>query len=297
MNIQEEFTEEQKQYLQGFISGSNVARAALGMPGLSMAVPSVEPVATPPAPAQVTNGAANGAMTNGTAKVVEKPAEPMPVGPEAIHRQAQDRFLAEGKKLTNEEKAKREKHPFDIWDTMREHADEGRFPKGTDVFLWKFHGLFYAAPNQESYMCRLRFPNGIVNSHQMRRMADLAERYAGGYAHVTTRANIQLREIGAHDSLAVLTELHEAGIINRGAGADNIRNITGSPTAGIDQQELIDTRPLARELHHTILNHKELYGLPRKFNIGFDGGGTISVLEDTNDIGFTAVRVGEGHEV
>ena len=85
--------------------------------------------------------------------------------------------------------------------------------------------------------------------------------------------------------------LQELGLTSRGAGADNIRNITGSPTAGIDPQELIDTRPLARVLHHHILNHRELYGLPRKFNIAFDGGGRVGVLEDTNDIGFAAVAV------
>ena len=60
---------------------------------------------------------------------------------------------------------------------------------------------------------------------------------------------------------------------------------------------MIDTRPLARELHHYILNHREMYGLPRKFNIGFDGGGRVAVLEETNDIGFAAVRVGEGKPV
>ncbi|MGO8916868.1 MAG: NirA family protein, partial [Stellaceae bacterium] len=64
--------------------------------------------------------------------------------------------------------------------------------------------------------------------------------------------------------------------------------------AGIDAAELIDTRPLARELHHYILQHRELYGLPRKFYIAFDGGGQVSVLEDTNDIGFAAVAVDEG---
>src|SRR5262249_44168113 len=72
---------------------------------------------------------------------------------------------------------------------------------------------------------------------------------------------------------------------------------TGSPAAGIDPQELYDTRPLCRALHHHILNHRELYGLPRKFNIAFDGGGRLSVLEDTNDIGFAAVRVGPGKPV
>ncbi len=80
----------------------------------------------------------------------------------------------------------------------------------------------------------------------------------------------------------------------RGSGADNIRNVTGAATAGIDPQELLDTRPHARDWHHHILNSREMYGLPRKFNVGFDGGGAIATLEDTNDIGFQAVAVPEG---
>jgi ferredoxin-nitrite reductase len=91
--------------------------------------------------------------------------------------------------------------------------------------------------------------------------------------------------------------LQDAGIVARGSGADNIRNITGSPTAGIDRDELFDTRPLSAQMHHHILHHRELYGLPRKFNIAFDGGGAISAVADTNDIGFVAVRVGEGKAV
>src|SRR5260370_11630669 len=146
-------------------------------------------------------------------------------------------------------------------------------------------------------MCRLRIPNGVLNAHQLLGVADVAERYAGGYADVTTRANLQLREIGPKSILDVLTAIQDLGLTTRGAGADNLRNITGSPTAGIDPDELIDTRPLCRELHYTILQHRELYGLPRKFNMGFDGGGSVAVLEDTNDIGFAAGPVGEGGAV
>ena len=178
-----------------------------------------------------------------------------------------------------------------------EHARDGRFPKGTDVFLFKFQGLFYVAPAQDSFMCRLRLPAGIINSHQMRGVAALAEKLGNGCADVTTRSNLQLREIGPKNTVDLLTGLHELGIIHRGSGADNIRNITASPTAGIDPEELIDTRPLARQMHHYILNHREMYGLPRKFNIAFDGGGSISTLEDTNDIGFVAVRVDESEGV
>jgi ferredoxin-nitrite reductase len=252
-----DFTEEQKLYLEGFVAGSSL-RKSVALPQLG--------------------------QQGGD-------------GPADIHRLAQDRQVAAGKKLVAEEKAKREKNGLDIWDEVAAHARDGKFPKGTDVFLFKFQGLFYVAPAQDSFMSRLRFPGGIVTSHQMRGLADLAQDCAGGYADVTTRANLQFREIGPRHTIPLLMGLADLGIINRGSGADNIRNVTASPTAGIDPQELIDTRPLARELHHYILNHREMYGLPRKFNIAFDGGGRVAALEDTNDIGFTAVRVGEDRPV
>jgi ferredoxin-nitrite reductase len=64
--------------------------------------------------------------------------------------------------------------------------------------------------------------------------------------------------------------------------------VTGDATAGVDPQALIDTRPLAAAWHNHILNKRSLYGLPRKFNVAFDGGGSVPTLEETNDIGFQA---------
>jgi ferredoxin-nitrite reductase len=146
-------------------------------------------------------------------------------------------------------------------------------------------------------MTRLRFPCGIITSAQCRAVADIADTWGAGHVDITTRANLQIRELGAASAVEVINALTEAGILNRGSGADNLRNITGSATAGIDSQELYDTRPLCREMHHYILQHREMYGLPRKFNIAFDGGGIISALADTNDIGFMAVRVPDGEAV
>jgi len=224
------------------------------------------------------------------ARGVAVPAPPAPAGPERSHFEAQNRVLAAGGKLTREEEAKRAKHPFDMWEEIGANAAAGQFPKGSDIFLYKFHGLFYVAPTQDSFMLRLRNPNGIIDSAKLRTVASIAEEYGGGYAHVTTRANLQVREIGPGHALRILERLAEAGLTSRGAGADNIRNITGNPTAGIDPAELYDTRPLGLALYHAILNHRELYGLPRKFNIAFDGGGAVASLEDTNDIGFRAAR-------
>jgi ferredoxin-nitrite reductase len=224
------------------------------------------------------------------ARATKPAAAALPAGPEKIHFVAQDRVVAGGGKLTREEEAKRAKHPFDMWDEIDANAAKGEFPKGTDVFLYKFHGLFHVAPAQDSFMLRLRIPNGILDAYKLRVVAAIAEEFGGGHADVTTRANLQVREIAPRHARAVLERLAGAGLTSRGSGADNIRNITGSPTAGIDPDELYDTRPLGLQLYHAILNHRELYGLPRKFNIAFDGGGVAS-LEDTNDIGFRAVRV------
>jgi ferredoxin-nitrite reductase len=265
------FTEDQKEYLEGFITA--VAKKQGILPPKKLASTAWD---GPPE------------QDMGLLRAVD---------PGIIHIRAQDRAVAAGGTLAPEELAKREKHPFDMWDEMAANAAAGRFPKGADVFRHKFHGLFYVAPNQNAFMLRLRLPGGILSAHQARGLADVAEHFGGGYLDVTTRANLQIREIGAAHPLAVLEAIDELGLSSRGAGADNIRNLTGSPTAGIDAQELIDTRPLTRALYHHILNHRELYGLPRKFNIALDGGGRLGVLEDTNDIGFAAVRVGPGKPV
>jgi ferredoxin-nitrite reductase len=141
---------------------------------------------------------------------------------------------------------------------------------------------------------RCRIPAGELTSEQMRGLAQIAEDWGGGYADITTRSNLQIREIAPGNLVNVLTRLQEIGLTSRGSGVDNVRNITASPTAGIDPNEWIDTRPLAKALHHYILNHRDLYGLPRKFNVAFDGGGAVSVVADTNDIGFISARVTEG---
>src|SRR5205085_6203115 len=153
------------------------------------------------------------------------------------------------------------------------------------------------APAQNALMLRCRIPAGELSSVQLRGLAEIADAFGGGYADITTRSNIQIREIAPKNIIHVLTKLQELGLTARGSGVDNIRNITASPTAGIDTTELIDTRPLAKALHHYILNHRDLYGLPRKFNVAFDGGGSVSVLAETNDIGFAAVKVRGSGEV
>jgi ferredoxin-nitrite reductase len=256
-----DFTDEQKRYLEGFTTGLQISRVGRGL------------------------GAGAGK------------ANAEPTGPDAVHIKAQDKVIASGKKLADQEKFKRDEHPFDAYPRLRQQALDNVPPSPADNFRWRYYGIFYVAPTQDSYMCRLRIPNGIMKHWQLSGLADLADELCGPYSHVTTRANLQLREIPPKNAVKLIEGIQDLGLCSRGSGADNIRNVTGTPTAGIDPQELIDTRPYAREWHYHILNDRSLYGLPRKFNVAFDGAGRVAVLEETNDIAFTAYEVKDGFGV
>ena len=199
--------------------------------------------------------------------------------------------------LSREERWKHKQDPFAIWDKVLQYSNQNQPPTDDDRFRLKYLGLFHVAPAQDSFMLRLRVPGGILSAHQLRGLAQLAEDHGSGRADLTTRSNLQIREFQPRDIVRVLNRVQSLGLTSRGSGADNIRNITGSPITGIDSHELMDVAPLAEAMQAYITNSRDMYDLPRKFNIAFDGGGSISVLADTNDIGFVAVRVAEGRTI
>jgi ferredoxin-nitrite reductase len=253
------FTPEQKQYLEGFF-----AALAAQLPFVGHTV----------------SGQITADSNHAPVNLAEPPAE--------------DTFFGTPLgELCKPERWKYDENPLDIWEKLVAHAAADKFPDEADTFRFKFHGLFYVSPAQESFMLRVRLPGGEITAQQLHGLADMAAEWGGNYAHITTRANFQIREIHPRYTIKVLTRLQELGLTSRGAGADNIRNITSTPTSGFDSIELIDVQPFAKALHHYILNHRDLYGLPRKFNIAFDSGGSISAAADTNDIGFFACRVTE----
>jgi ferredoxin-nitrite reductase len=222
-------------------------------------------------------------------------AEPEPAQhPDQAMIDAQDRYVWAGQRLAPEERAKRRQPPHELWSRIAELARERRFPGGDEVFLFKFHGLFYVSPVEEAFMCRLRFAGGQVQAYQLRGVADLAERHGHPFVQVTTRSNLQLRGLGAEAAIDVLEGLLDLGIVSRGSGGDAVRNVGASPTAGFDRQELIDTLPFAQKAHHRILSDRSLQGVPRKFTVAFDGGGSVSPLAESCDLGFRAVTVPPG---
>ncbi len=191
-----------------------------------------------------------------------------------------------------EERIKRELHPLDSFPQLIENAQFDKAPDKEDLFRFKWHGLFFLAPAKEAFMARLRIPGGQLKSFQLRELAAVAGELTSGYVQITTRANLQMRLIQPKDAPEVLRRIQGVGLHTRGAGADNVRNLTANPTAGIDPQEVIDVMPFCQELAQIILHNRSFYDLPRKFNIAYDGGGLIGTVEDTNDIGVKAFRDG-----
>ena len=155
----------------------------------------------------------------------------------------------------------------------------------------KWLGIFYRPVTPGKFMMRLRTPHGILNSAQMRVLAEVVERYGDdGCADITTRQNMQMRGIRLEDVPEILRRLKAVGMTSIQSGMDNVRNITGSPVAGLDAEELIDTRELVQQVQDMITNYgegnPEFTNLPRKFNIAIEGGRDNSVHAEINDIAF-----------
>ncbi|MBH8562529.1 ferredoxin--nitrite reductase [Nostoc sp. CENA67] len=155
----------------------------------------------------------------------------------------------------------------------------------------KWVGVFFRPVTPGKFMMRMRMPNGILTSNQMRALASVVQRYGDeGSADITTRQNIQLRGISIEDLPDIFNRFHAVGLTSIQSGMDNIRNITGDPVAGLDGDELYDTRDLIQQIQDMLTNkgegNPEFTNLPRKFNIAITGGRDNSVHAEINDLAF-----------
>ncbi|MBC6476057.1 MAG: ferredoxin--nitrite reductase [Hormoscilla sp. GM102CHS1] len=155
----------------------------------------------------------------------------------------------------------------------------------------KWLGVFFRPVTPGKFMLRMRMPNGILNTGQMRTLAEIVQGYGeDGNADITTRQNIQLRGIRIEDIPDIFAKFDQIGLTSVQSGMDNVRNITGSPVAGIDAHELIDTRELVKKVQDMITNNSKgnpaFTNLPRKLNIAIAGGRDNSVHAEINDIAY-----------
>lgn len=197
------------------------------------------------------------------------------------------------KKLNKFERFKAEKDGLAVKDQLDQFAEIGwEAMDATDrEQRLKWLGIFFRPVTPGKFMLRLRMPNGILSSSQMKMLAEVVQRYGDdGNADITTRQNLQLRGIRLEDIPDIFNRMKATGITSIQSGMDNVRNITGSPVAGLGADELIDTRELVKAVQDMITNqgtgNQEFTNLPRKFNIAIEGSRDNSVHAEINDIAF-----------
>ena len=143
-------------------------------------------------------------------------------------------------------------------------------------------------------MQRIKIPAGGLNGAQLETLAELAEEYSDGIAHVTTRQDVQLHYVHIDDTPSIMRRLAAAEITTREACGNSVRNVTACPYAGVCQDEVFDVTPYAKALAKFLLGHPDCQNFGRKFKPAFSGCRQHACgLANMHDLGLIAVKHGE----
>jgi sulfite reductase (ferredoxin) len=202
------------------------------------------------------------------------------------------------------ERLKKAKNPWEGLEEIRRFAREGfdSIPPEWIGTYFRWWGVYTQGDGAgvtggkngegralQRFMVRIRIPNGILTSQQLRAVADLTRLHANGIADLTVRQNIQLHWVTIESLPEVLEGLSRIGLNTMGACGDVTRNVTGCPVAGVDASEGVDASPLVLETSHLLAGNADFYNLPRKFKISIAGCNSWCSYPEINDVGLTAI--------
>ncbi|HVP49370.1 MAG TPA: nitrite/sulfite reductase, partial [Bryobacteraceae bacterium] len=157
------------------------------------------------------------------------------------------------------------------------------YPSGS---LTKGPSTLWDAPGMQ----RIKIPFGGLNAEQLETMAELAEEYSDGIAHVTTRQDFQLHFVHIEDVPSLQRRLAAVNITTREACGNTVRNVTACPYAGICRDQTFDVTPYAKATAYFLLGHPDTQNFGRKFKIAFSGcRDNACALTRIHDIGLIAV--------
>jgi precorrin-3B synthase len=189
------------------------------------------------------------------------------------------------------------KHGFDVWPDLVRWAQAGT-PHAeideTELQRMKWYGIFWRKHDRDRYMIRIRIPGCEMTADQARAIAFVAYEAGHEIVDVTTRGNVQVQGLTIQKVPGVIAALEKVGLTSKQTGLDNVRNVTSHPRSGVDLDELIDTRGLARGITDLIVGSRELSDLPRKFNIALNGRADSTPSDWTQDIAWLAARGPDG---
>jgi ferredoxin-nitrite reductase len=183
------------------------------------------------------------------------------------------------------EDLKRERDGLDIRDTIAEYARTGwESITDDDVQRLKWYGLFLRQPTPGFFMIRVRMPGGRTTSSQLRALADIASTYGNGILDLTTRQQIQLRQIRIEHVPVIFRAMEDVALTSMQTGMDNVRNIMTCPVAGLSPDEVLDASPLVSALTEELVGHRAYSNLPRKFNMAVTGCLDNCLHTETQDL-------------
>ncbi len=175
-------------------------------------------------------------------------------------------------KVSKQEEIKKRKDGLQVWDDILRYAEAGYDAiTDDDFYLMRWYGIYQQLPKAGHFMMRIKIPGGVYTSEQLRTIAKITRERARGIADVTTRQTFQWHWLTVEDFPAVIEELKAVGISPIGACGDITRNVVSCPVAGINPEEIIDTRPVTEAIHDYFLGNPEYSNLPRKYKIGVSG--------------------------
>jgi sulfite reductase (NADPH) hemoprotein beta-component len=143
-------------------------------------------------------------------------------------------------------------------------------------------------------MLRIAIPYGLLDSRQLRKLADIARRYDRGYGHFTTRQNLQLNWPALADVPDILAELASVQMHSIQTSGNCVRNVTADHFAGIARDEVDDPRPYCELIRQWATLHPEFTYLPRKFKIAVTGSPEDRAASEVHDVGLHLVRSADG---
>lgn len=203
------------------------------------------------------------------------------------------------------ERLKRELNPWEAYADIQRFAREGWDAVPAEWFgaYFRWWGIYTQGDGVGAIggkggegkpvrhlMVRIRIPNGVLDSRQLRTIADLAERHGRGVADITVRQNFQLHWVTLESLPEVFQALWLNDVTTMGSCGDVTRNVTGCPVAGLDAEELIDASPLVLLATELVNGNAAFYNLPRKFKVSISGCRAWCTYPEINDVGLTAVR-------
>lgn len=140
-------------------------------------------------------------------------------------------------------------------------------------------------------MLRICVPYGMLRSEQLRRLAKVSRDYDKGYAHFTTRQNVQLNWPAIEDVPDILAELADVEMHANQTSGNCIRNTTTDQFAGAQSDEIVDPRPYCEIIRQWSTYHPEFAFLPRKFKVAVNASeNTDRAAVQVHDIGLETVR-------